>query len=310
MVTANSGFRRIKKAFNRDKYLYLIIALPIVYYVLFHYLPLYGVLISFFDVKVFKGLNEFLSSPFIGFKYFKEYLTDPYFWKLVRNTIIIRLYTIIFNFPVPILFALILNDVRNVAFKKFVQTVTYLPHFISTVVICGMIRSYFSSNGIVSQLVVALGGQAKPYMSLPQYFRPIYVGSGVWQSFGWNSIVYLAALTGINPELYEAATLDGAGRIQKMWHVSLPGIKPTIVILFIIQMGSIMNVGYEKILLLYSGSTQDVADVISTYVYRRGIVDSKFNYGTAVGLFTSVIGFMFLSSSNAISRAFTESSLW
>ena len=277
---------------------------------LFHYLPLYGILISLFDVKVFKGLHEFFNAPFIGFKYFREYLADPYFWKLVRNTIIIRLYTIIFNFPVPILFALILNDVRNVSFKRFVQTVTYLPHFISTVVICGMIRSYFSSTGIVSQLVVVLGGQAKPYMSLPQYFRPIYVGSGVWQSFGWNSIVYLAALTGINPELYEAATLDGAGRLQKMWHVSLPGIKPTIIILFIIQMGSIMNVGYEKILLLYSGSTQDVADVISTYVYRRGIIDSKFNYGTAVGLFTSVIGFMFLSGSNAISRAITESSLW
>lgn len=309
-MTKGSRLKRFEKALNRDKYLYMIIALPVVYYILFHYVPLYGILISFFDVKVFRGLREFLGAPYVGLKYFAEYITDPYFWKLVRNTVIIRLYSIIFSFPIPILFALILNDVRNVAFKKFVQTVTYLPHFISTVVICGMLKSYFASDGIFNMLRVALGGEPKPFLSLPQYFRTIYIGSGIWQSFGWNSIVYLAALTGINPELYEAATLDGAGRLQKMWHVSLPGIKSTIVLLFIMQVGQIMNVGYEKILLLYNGSTQEVADVISTYVYRRGIIDSRFNYGTAVGLFTSVIGFAFLTASNAISRALSETSLW
>lgn len=310
MTTSPSRITRFKKVFSRDKYLYLIIALPIMYYILFHYVPLYGILISFYDVKVFRGLGEFLQAPFVGLKYFKEYITDPYFWKLVRNTIIIRVYSIVFSFPVPILFALILNDVRSIYFKKFVQTVTYLPHFISTVVICGMLRSYFASDGIFNKLVLALGGEAKPFLSLPQYFRTIYIGSGIWQSFGWDSIVYLAALTGINPELYEAATIDGASRMQKMWHISLPGIKPTIVILFIMSVGKIMNVGYEKILLLYNGATQEVADVISTYVYRRGIIDSRFNYGTAVGLFTSVIGFLFLTASNSISRALNDTSLW
>lgn len=302
--------KRFVRALVRDKYLYLIMILPCAYYLIFCYLPMYGILIGFKNVKVFDGLGSIMRAPSVGFKYFEQYLSDPYFWKLVRNTVLIRVYSILWSFPVPILFALLLNEIRSSRFKRVIQTVTYLPHFISVVVVCGMLRTFLATDGIINNLIVALGGTPIQFLSQPSWFRTIYIASGIWQSFGWNSIIYLAALTSINPELYEAARLDGAGRFRQALHISLPGIQPTIIILFIMQMGSIMNVGYEKILLLYNGATMEVADVISTYVYRRGIVDSKFNYGTAVGLFTSVIGFFFLVGANRISRAVNETSLW
>lgn len=302
--------KRFKRAFNRDKILYAIIALPAIYYIIFCYIPLYGLTLSFLEVRVFRGFSSFATAKNVGFKYFVQYLTDPYFWLVTRNTLIISVYSLIFSFPMPIIFALLLNELEHDRFKKVIQTVTYLPHFISTVVICGMIRSFFATDGIVNSLLNALGIDSITFLSSPSMFRPIYIGTGIWQSFGWNSIIYLAALTSIDTQLYEAAKLDGATRMQQIRYVSVPGILPTVSILLIMQLGRVLNVGYEKILLLYNGATMEVADVISTYVYRRGILDAKFSYGTAVGLFTAVINLILLVGANTISRKISETSLW
>lgn len=301
---------RFIHAFNRDIYLYLMILLPFIYYILFAYLPMYGVLIAFKDIKIFKGFGSIIDAPWIGMKYFKEYLKDPYFWKLVRNTFLIRIYGIFWGFPVPIIFALLLNEIRHNKFKKVIQTVTYLPHFISTVVVCGMLTSFLATNGMINNLIKTLGGAPIQFLARPEWFRTIYISSGIWQSFGWNSIIYLASLTSINTELYEAAIIDGANRFEQAVFITIPGILPTITIMLIMSIGKIVNVGYEKILLLYNGATYETADVLSTYVYRRGLINTNFSYATAVGIFISVVGFIFIIAANMISRQLSETSLW
>lgn len=295
--------RQVKK----NKYLYLIFFLPLCYYIIFHYWPMYGIVIAFKDYNIVKGI---LGSPWVGFKHFEKFLTDPYFWKLVRNTLLINVYGLIWSFPAPIILALLLNELPNRGFKRFVQSVSYLPHFISTVVVCGMIVNFLASDGIVNQILALAGRERIQFLMLPEWFRTIYIASGIWQNVGWGSIVYLAALSGIDEELYEAATIDGANRWKQMLHITLPGIKPTISIMLIMNLGKLMNIGYEKIILLYTGSTYETADVISTYVYRRGLLGSDFSYATAVSLFQSIVGLILLYTSNKISNKLSETGLW
>ena len=301
----------IRRKLHRSRYLYVLFAAPFLFYVLFEYAPMYGVLIAFKEIKVFRGLGAMLSAPGVGFKYFELYLSDPYFWKLVRNTVLIQALGLAVGFPAPIVLALMLNEVRAIAFKRVIQSITYLPHFISLVVICGMIVNFVATDGVVNDFLAFLGLPRTPFLVRPEWFRAIYVGSDVWQDVGWGAIIYLAALTTVDQQLYEAASLDGAGRWRQLRHVTWPGILPTVVILFILALGRIMDVGYQKIILLYTGATYETADVIATFVYRRGLIQSDFSYATAVGLFTSVIGILFVVSANRISRSLGGGvSLW
>ena len=291
----------------RCKYLYLIFLIPFVYYILFQYWPMYGILISFQDYNVVKGI---LGSPWVGLKHFEKFLLDPYFWKLVRNTLLINIYSLLWGFPAPIILAILLNELKNEKFKKVIQNISYLPHFISTVVVCGMLVNFLSSDGMINQLVKVFTGTSIQFLMDPKYFRTIYVASGIWQSVGWNSIIYLAALTSVDAEMYEAALIDGANRWHRIWYITLPSIAPTISIMLIMNLGRLMNLGHEKILLLYTGSTYEVADVISTYVYRRGLLGNDFSYATAVGLFQAIVGVILVTSANQISKKLGETSLW
>lgn len=299
----SSHLKKIKKS----KYLYILFSIPLLYYILFHYLPMYGVLISFQNYNIVKGIS---GSTWVGFKHFEKFLFEPYFWKLVRNTLMINIYGLLWGFPAPILLALLLNEVKGSKFKKVIQNISYLPHFISTVVVCGMIVNFLSTDGIANQIIKLLGGETKQFLMMPEYFRTIFVTSGIWESMGWNSIIYLAALTSIDEEMLEAALIDGANRWHRVIYITLPSIAPTISIMLIMNLGRLMNLGYEKILLLYNGSTYETADVISTYVYRRGILGNDFSYATAVGLFQAVIGVILIVSANKISQKVSETSLW
>lgn len=306
-VKKESVGKRFRRALQRDKWLYLIILLPALYYIIFCYWPMYGVTLAF---KNFKPKLGIFGSPWVGMKYMKQIVNDSYFWTVFKNTIVLNLENLLFSFPAPIILALLLNEVNNRHYKKLVQTVSYLPHFISTVVVVGMLNTMFSSTGIVNQMLNALGVETKAFMVSASYFRPMYIGSNVWSTIGWGSIIYLAALSGLDMELYEAARIDGAGRWQQTLHITIPGILPTIIIMLILEMGKIMNVSYQKILLMMTGSNQSVSDVISTYVYRRGIINGDFEYATGVDLFRSVVSLIFVVATNAISRRVTETSLW
>ncbi|NSW89092.1 MAG: sugar ABC transporter permease [Firmicutes bacterium] len=297
----------IKKA-KRDKALLLMVTPVIIYYIIFHYKPMYGVIIAFKDFNPGLGI---WGSPWIGLDNFKLFFSSAFFFRLIKNTFLISFYGLVFGFPFPIGFALILNEIKHKAYKKVVQTVSYLPHFISVVIVCGMIVNFLSpQTGIVSKVVQLFGGTPENYLLNSKYFRFIYISSGIWQSFGWGSIIYLAAITGIDEQLYEAARLDGANRLKQIFYITIPGIVPTIIILLILNLGNIMSVGFEKIILLYNPATYNVADVISTFTYRQGLVGLKYSYGAAVGLFNSVINCLFLVTANAISRKVSEISLW
>lgn len=263
---------------------------------------MYGILIAFKKYKPNRGI---WGSDWVGLQYFYDFFTDYYFYRVVTNTFLISLYSLLWGFPMPILLALMLNELHSQWFKRTVQTVTYIPHFISLVVICGLIRQFSLSGGVFNDIIAFFGGTRTPLLQHPEYFRTIYVASGIWQEVGWSSIIYLAALTSVDPQLYEAAEIDGAGRLRQTWHITLPGILPVIVMLLILQMGSILNVGYEKCLLLYNESTFATADIIATYVYRKGLIDANFSYSTAVGLFNSVVNLLFLSATNWISNRAT-----
>ncbi|NHN29476.1 ABC transporter permease [Paenibacillus agricola] len=295
--------RNVKKS----KYLYVIFFLPFCYYILFHYWPMYGIIIAFKDYNIVKGIT---ASPWIGFIHFHKFLNDPYFWKLVRNTLLINIYEIFWAFPAPIILALLLNELKNKGLKRFAQSVSYLPHFISTVVVCGMIVNFLTMDGLVNQIIVWFGGEPIQFMMKPEWFRTIFITSGIWQSIGWGSIIYLAALTAVDEELYDAAKIDGANRWKQLIHITLPEISPTISIMLILAIGRLMAIGYDKIILLYNGSTYETADVISTYVYRRGLLGSDFSYATAVELFQAVIGLVLLVSANRISKKISQTGLW
>jgi putative aldouronate transport system permease protein len=292
---------------KKEPVLYIMILFPIIHYTIFRYIPIYGITVAFQKFSVAKG---YFRSPWVGFKNFAIFFQDPYLFRIVRNTFIINILELVFEFPAPIFLALMLNELKNQTFKRSVQTISYLPHFISTVVLIGILRMYFASDGMVNQLLTLMGLKAQRFLVEPQWFRPLYIGSGIWKNIGWGSILYLAALTGINVELYEASYVDGANRFRRMWHVTLPGIRPTIILLFILRIGRMMNVGFSKVFLLYSPMTYEVADVISTYVYRRGLLEWQISYATAVGLFNSLINCLLLVVANYLAKRFTETSLW
>lgn len=298
---------RMKQALQRYWIVYLM-ALPVIaYYIIFHYLPMFGIVISFQNFRVTRG---FFGSKWVGLENFIDFFDSEYAWRNTRNTLMISLYGLVFSFPAPIILALLLNEVKNARFKKAVQTITYMPHFISLVIICALVMDFCSTRGLINTLILKLGGTPIPFMSDPDWFYPIYTISGIWQHMGWDSIIYLAALSSIDPALYEAATVDGAGRFRRMWHITLPGIASTISILLILRIGSIMSVGYEKIILLYSPATYETADTISTYVYRRGLQDGKYSFASAVGLMNSVVNFILLIVSDRISKKLGQSGLF
>lgn len=293
----------------REYPLLYLMALPvIVWYAIFQYGPMYGLIIAFQRYVPSRGILE---SEWVGWKNFVDFLSDPYFLRVLRNTLVINFYLLIFAFPAAILFALLLNELRMPRLKKVTQTVTYMPHFISAMVICGLAVDFFKANGMLTTVLVrAFGVEKTNLLSVKGYFRPIYVLLQIWQETGWDSIIFVAALSGIDPTLYEAAIMDGAGRFKRAWHVTLPSIMPTIVILLILRIGNMMTLGWEKIVLLYNQMTFETADVISTYVYRRGLIQFDYSFSTAMGLFNSVVNFILLILANAISRKVNETSLW
>lgn len=297
----------ISSDYRRNKYV-IQMAIPVfLYYLIFRYIPMFGISIAFFDYNIAGGLAN---SDFVGLKHFKDFLTGFYAVRTIRNTLLISLMQLAFSFPFPIIFALLLNEVKLKRFKSTVQTISYLPHFISLVVVCGLIINFTSEKGIINDVIALFGGERTNLLMEPKYFKWIYVISGIWQEMGWGAIIYLAALSGIDTSLYEAATIDGAGRFKQLWHVTLPGIAPTVIVMLIMNVGKMMTVGSDKIILLYNANTYETADVISSFVYRRGIVESNYSYSTAVNLFNSVVNIILLTMTNYISRRVSETSLW
>lgn len=292
---------------RKNKLLYVMLLPVLLYYIVFHYAPMYGAMIAFKDFSPRLGI---WGSDWVGFEHFREFFTGPYFWRTIKNTVLISFYQLLFGFPAPIVLALLLNELKHALFKRTVQTITYMPHFISLIVICGILKDFTSSEGVINDIVAFFGGERVTFLLEPSLFRTVYVSSGIWQNIGWGTIIFLAALTGIDQEQYEAAKIDGAGRWKQMTHVTLPGLMPTIIILLILDIGRMMNVGFEKIILLYNPGTYETADVISSYVYRVGLQDFNYSFSSAVGLFNSVINFVLLISSNWLSRKFNDTSLW
>ena len=282
--------------------------LPVIaYYIIFHYLPMGGLIIAFKDYRVARGI---FGSKWVGLKHFIGFFESEYAWRTIRNTLSISCLGIVFSFPAPIILAILLNEVKHEHFKKAVQTITYMPHFISLVIICAMVHDFCATRGLFNTILNALGFDSIDFLIQPGWFYPIYISSGIWQNIGWDSIIYLSALSAIDQELYEAAAVDGAGRLRRIWSITLPGIMPTITILLILRVGSIMSVGFEKIILLYNPSVYETADVISTYVYRRGLVDGKYSFASAVGMMNSIINFILLLSADRLSKHFGQSGLF
>lgn len=298
---------KISRDWKMNKYKYLLILPVLVYLALFCYKPMYGLIIAFNNYKPTRGIT---GSDYVGLMWFDNFFNNIYFWRLLSNTFTISALSIVFGFPAPIILALLLNEIQNDKFKRTVQTITYMPYFISLVVTCSIIKIYCQENGLFSQIIEIFGGTRRNLLIDPSAYRPIYVLSGIWQNIGWNSIIYLAALSGIDQEQYEAARIDGANRFQQMLHITIPGILPTIMILFVLRMGSILNVGYEKVLLLYTENTYNVADVFSTYTYRVGLEQKQYSLSTAVSLFNTMVNIMFLVFTNWLSRKTTESGLF
>ena len=298
---------KISRDWKMNKYKYLLILPVLVYLVLFCYKPMYGLIIAFNNYKPTRGIT---GSDYVGLMWFDNFFNNIYFWRLLSNTFTISALSIVFGFPAPIILALLLNEIQNEKFKRIVQTITYMPYFISLVVTCSIITIYCQENGLFSQIIELFGGTRRNLLIDSGAYRPIYVLSGIWQNIGWNSIIYLAALSGIDQEQYEAARIDGANRFQQMLHITIPGILPTIMILFVLRMGSILNVGYEKVLLLYKENTYNVADVFSTYTYRVGLEQKQYSLSTAVSLFNTMVNIMFLVFTNWLSRKTTESGLF
>lgn len=297
----------LKKDFIKYRYIYLM-ALPVIaFYILFHYMPMYGVIIAF---KRFVPAKGIMGSPWAGVFHFETFFASYYFWRLIRNTIVISVYSLVFGFPAPVILALLINEVRSLGFKRVVQSLTYIPHFISIVVVCGLLLEFSQMSGLINDIIAWFGGERIAFFQDPGYFRGFYIGSGIWQEVGWGTIIYLAALSAIDPQLYEAATIDGAGRWRKLTHITFPSIIPTIIILLILRMGRMMTVGHEKIILLYNATIYETADVISTFVYRKGLLDFAWSYSTAVNLFNSLINLLLLVAANALSRKVNETSLW
>ena len=304
----SSFFQQTKRDISKYKSLYLLIIPVVIWYILFEYKPMYGVVIAFQDYRPRLGIS---GSKWVGLKHFKDFVTSFYFGRTVKNTLIISLSTIIFGFPAPIIFALLLNEIKNLKFKKLVQTISYMPHFISMVVFTSMIRVFVSNNGFITGILnVLFDVPKKSLLTMQEYFVPIHVLSGIWQGLGWGAIIYIAALANVDQELYDAASIDGANRWKQTIHVTIPSIMPTIIIMLLLRLGGIMSVGYEKIILLYNEGIYEVSDVISTYVYRKGLQEFQYSFSAAVGLFNTAINFALIMIFNKISKKISEVSLW
>lgn len=296
----------IKRDVKRNWSLYLLLVPVILFFFLFHYKPLYGALIAFQDYRPSRGFGQ----SWVGFKHFIRFFENPYFGRLLKNTLSINCLDLIFGFPAPIILALLLNEMKGSKFKVISQSIMYLPHFISSVVICGMIVQFCLTDGIFNDIVDFFGGERISMLQQPSLYQPIYVVSGIWQTFGWNSIIYVAALAGVDKELYDAASVDGAGKWKQMVHVTLPSIAPTIITMLILRIGKLMSIGHEKTMLLYNEAVYETADVISTYVYRYGMLNQEWSYSTAVNLFNTAVNLILLIAANKISRKVSETSLW
>lgn len=296
----------LKKIFsNYQLYLFLLPAL--IYFIVFHYVPMYGVLIAFKDFVATKGI---MGSPWVGFKHFERFFESYQFWTLIKNTLGLSVIQLIVGFPLPIILALMLNQIRSEKYKRFVQTVVYAPHFISVVVLAGMIYVFFSNNGLINNFIMMFGGDPISFMAKPEWFKPLYIASGVWQETGWAAIIYLAALAGVSPELHEAAVMDGANKWQRILHVDIPAIMPTAVILLILSVGSIMNIGFEKAYLLQTPMNQPAAEIIPTYVYKMGLQQAQYSFAAAVGLFNAVINLILLVAVNKFAKKLSGTGLW
>lgn len=303
----NAFSKSVKADWKRNKSLYFIVIPVVLFYILFMYKPMYGALIAFQNYVPAKGMA---GSKWVGFDQFIKFFNSPYFFRLIRNTLILSVYSLVFCFPAPIILALLLNEVKNKKFKSVTQTVTYLPHFVSMVVAVGIIKEFCLSDGLINNIIELFGGQSSALLQNPAYYRTIYILSDIWQEVGWGSIIYLAALSGIDSQLYEAASIDGAGKLKQMLHVTIPGIMPTVIIMLILRMGSLMSMGYEKTILLYNPSTYETADIISSYIYRVGLLEQNWSYSTAIGLLNSIINCFMLVAANKLSKKVTENSLW
>lgn len=287
--------------------LYLLLLPAVIYFVLFRYVPMYGVQIAF---KNYSPTGGFLGSPFVGLKHFERFFHSPDFWLLIKNTLGISLYNLAVGFPLPIILALLLNQMGNLRYKRFIQTIVYAPHFISTVVIVGMILVFLSpGNGVVNLLLKQMGFEPVFFLGKPEYFKSIYVLSDLWQNAGWNSVIYIAALAGINPELYESAVMDGANKFHRVMHIDIPGIMPTAIILLILNSGQLLSVGFEKAFLMQNSLNRVTSEIIQTYVYKQGLLQSQFSYASAIGLFNAVINLVILLIVNKLSKMYSETSL-
>ena len=310
MSTQVQAVRRKRKWLRHlieSRWLLLMFFLPLVYFIVFKYGAMTWLIIAF---KKFSAVKGIWGSRWVGIKYFEQFLKDPYFWKLVRNTLVMNLFLIIFSFPVPILLSLLINEHRVAKFRKVVQTVSYMPYFVSTVAVCGLITTMLSSDGMITNVLSVITGSRHSYLTDPGACRVIYIISEIWSTAGWGSIIYLAALTGIDPGLYEAAQIDGASRWKQVLHISLPGIASVISIQLLLTIGRMLDIGYEKILLLYTGATYETADVVSTYLYRRSLLTADYSYGCAISLFQGVMSLVLVTVANQAARRIGETSLW
>lgn len=308
MHTASPRQGSFRKRIYRDRHLILMSIPAVAFYLIFSYIPMTGIVIAFKNFQPGLGLY---TGEWVGMKWFNRFFSSVYFERLLRNTFLLSFYSLLFGFPVPILFALCISEVRNIRVKRAIQTISYLPYFFSTVIVVGMVRNFLSLNdGIVNDIIEMLGGERINFFMRADWFRTIYVCTSIWQHFGFSSIIYIAAIIGISPELYESASLDGINKFQEVWYITLPMIKPTVLILFLLEIGNLMSVGYERVYLMYNPSTYETADVISTYVYRQGIEMTKYSFSAAIGLFNSVMNFAFVFTANCITKRMTNSSLW
>ncbi len=311
----NSEWKPSKKSFNMRRHLglywqiYLMLLIPVAYYIVFRYIPMFGNIIAF---RKYRAGGNIFGSEWSGVKYFKQFTRDKTFWRAFKNTLTLNITYLVFRFPLTLIFALLINEIRNLHWKKFVQTVSYLPHFISMVIVCGIIKELTATSGPINNLIEFLGGSKIQFLAVAKYFSAIFTISGLWQGLGWGTILYLAAMANINPNLYEAAAVDGAGHFQRVWHITIPSILPTITTLLILDIGGLVGSGgaFEKVFLLYNPMIYSSADIVSTYVYRMGIGSGNYSYATAVGLFEGLINLVLLSIANFASRKLTDSSLF
>ena len=300
--------KRVQKVLKRDWQLLVLCALPVLYFIVFHYIPMYGVQIAFKDFKATDGI---WGSAWVGFKHFKRFFASSQFVSLIKNTLGLSLLQILLGFPVPIILAIMLNQVKNQRFRKFAQSILYCPHFISIVVLAGMLYIFLSPrNGIVNTIIKMLGGEAIFFLGEAKYFKLTFVISGIWQNAGWSAIIYIAALAGISPDLYEAAQVDGANKWQRIRHIDIPGIMPTIVMMLIMEIGKVMSLGFQKAYQLQNAQNLSASEIISTYIYKVGMLDAQYSYSAAVNLFNNVINIILLVTFNKLAKKLTDNSLW